>query len=246
MKKIKYLFLLIFITFISISNVNASTSLSGYEEAGITVLPNSCSSNLLKFEFTNIIYANRKFFKLDDSELQGTTSEWASNNYFIEVKPSTTYYFYNYTSKSIINVKIYYVTEDFTISSNANSTQLNETSSFVTLSDTKYILFTNYAKPSVTLTYLDSFMISESEGLSSYIPYEECAINPEEPEQPEQPEIPTTDSTLDDFYNIFNSKLKLLASYTLENKFFFSAIGVVVLFSVLGIFLKIFRIGGRR
>lgn len=60
----------------------------------------------------------------------------------------------------------------------------------------------------------------------------------------DEPVVP--DSTLDNFYSIYLDKLKLLSDYVLENKFFFSAIGIILLFIVLEFILHLFFINRRR
>lgn len=61
-------------------------------------------------------------------------------------------------------------------------------------------------------------------------------------ESSEEPIIP--DTTLDDFYSIYTSKLTLLSNYVVENKFLFSWIGIILLFCILEIILKLLNLKG--
>lgn len=234
----KKILLIMVLTFMSVAQVNASTSVSGPIEAGITVAPNSCSNNLFKYDYTNVTFSNGYWNILDETELTTNSSRYNANNYFIELKQNTTYYFYTFLSSP--NGKLYFFKDDFTLSKEKQSINATSNKSFIIPTDTKYVLFTHYTFPSLSLTYNNKFMISEIEGLKEFVAYEECAI---EPDKPNEEIIP--DTTLTDFYSLFTDRLTFLSKYALENKFILSAICILLSFICLELLIYLFK-GGRR
>ena len=246
MKKLYIIFILI-LSFTFIPKVSAMTEVRTFEEAEITIAPNSCTDNLLKYEVTNVLY-NGSIFLLTDDELSSNSSTYMSNNYFTEVKPGQTYHFYN--SVRWLNSFVYFFKEDLSASS-TKSIQLYDSGPITVPTDAKYLLFTMYTSAPNAHSYTGKFMISEKSDLTSYVEYAECTITPDPPEEPEQPDEPDKpeiipDTTLDDFYNLFISKLKDLSQYSLNNKFILGAIAIIVLFTVLELVLKLFYRGGYR
>ena len=70
-----------------------------------------------------------------------------------------------------------------------------------------------------------------------------CGITITPPEEPEPTIEP--DTTLDNFYTIAINKLVELSNFTLENKFTLFALGIVIFFTIIGLFIHLFK-GGRR
>ena len=188
------------------------------------------------------------------------------NNYFThsDYIPvfETGKYTFTYYSKSgfgsLSGAKIALLDKDFNFISdvglNTSSYVTNLSTSFDITEDTKYLFLYTNSSNNVNSTFITKYnelqsnpklQLEYSSSFTSWTKYAEDSCPIIEPEVPEEPETPIQDSTLDDFYNLLNSKLKLIASSTLENKFMFSVIGIVVLFTVLGLFFKIFRIGGK-
>ncbi len=62
--------------------------------------------------------------------------------------------------------------------------------------------------------------------------------------EPDTPDQPVADATLDGFYSIYLSKLSSLATFATENKIFFSALGILLSFTIFELFFMLFR--GRR
>lgn len=72
-------------------------------------------------------------------------------------------------------------------------------------------------------------------------------VEPEEPEVPIEPDEPIiADTTLDEFYSLYVSKLQFLFQYAVENKFILGFIAIILLFIVLEIVLSLFRKSGYR
>lgn len=76
----------------------------------------------------------------------------------------------------------------------------------------------------------------------------ETPVDPEEPTEPEYPDISETDQgkILSNFYSIYLDRLGFVSEYFANNTLFLAFIGVIILFIILEIFLKLYRGGGYR
>lgn len=222
MKKILFTLL---ISLFMISNVNASTEISNPLEHGMTILPQSCSDNMLKVGFSKFTYSNGRWRTLDETDLASTSSLYFANDYLIEIEPDTRYYYYSTLSAPFY---IHIFDENLT---QLSSTTYYPSSSFTSPTNAKYLLLGRYITPSGILKVSQhSFMISKGSSYLDYVDYEQCPVE-------------VADTTLDNFYSIYVTKLKELSEFTIENKFVLSAFVIVLIFALLASFIHLF---GRR
>ena len=222
----KFLFVLL-LSFFFIPNVKAYTEISNPLEYGMTILSPSCSDNILKVSFSKFTFNNGYWGILDETDLSSTSKQYFVNDYLIEVKPSTTY---RLDSTRSLPYYIHFFDENL---NKLSSTTYYPASSFTSQDNAKYLLFGRYDVPSNTFKIVSdhSFMIHEGNSNIDYVDYEECPAN-----------VP--DTTLDNFYSIYVSKLKELSEFTIENKFVLSAFVIVLIFAFLASFIYLFF--GRR
>lgn len=224
MKKLKYLFLIMLATFMSVTSVNAE-ELPTVPIEGMG-FANSINKNLLKPGWGIAAYYNG-FMPL--SEMPG----YPVLDNFIPVLGNTTYYyssnFNSFCTFIELNSSLAFV----------NRFQKWPNFSFTTTSNTRYINFSCSTYVSDISSSNNWFQLEEGNAKTDYIPYEEKTLEPEP-----DPIIP--DATLDSFYSIYTSKLKQFTEYALENKYVLGALGIILLFIVLEIVLNLFRKGGYR
>lgn len=230
MKEIKYLFLIMLATFMSVSSVNA------------VEISCSTSKNLLKpANFIDGLYKPFDYSPVDVGYYH------VSYGSLIPVEPSTTYtYLHDFTtSTSPRRVAIVYYDENYQYLSyiNEKTTSSSFKYSFTTLSNSYYITLHLYSANLDTLNS-NQYQLSKGSSITEFVDYEECVIEEPEPDIPEEDPVVIPDTTLNDFYSIYLDKLKLLFNYAQENKFLLSFIGIILLFVILEIILILFRKGG--
>lgn len=221
---IKLILTLMVATFMSVASVNAEAEISC-----------STSKNLLKLN--NFVQGNPT-----DIVIGSIGYYTYSYNGYIQVKPSTAYHYANHftTSSTPRRVAVVFYGQDFKKLSYLNDkvTSSYHDYSFTTPDNAYYITLHLYTVNFATLNS-SPYQLEEGSSKTDYVDYEQCPV--EEPEPEPEPIIP--DTTLDNFYSIYVTKLKELSDFSIENKFVLSAFVIVLIFALLALFIHLF---GRR
>lgn len=200
----------------------------------------SCSTtgNLIKpNNFIVGIYKPFDYSPNDNyNEIGYITHSYAS---IIPVESMTSYKFFadvSYSGK-ILRIAIAYYDEDFNYISyfNERVTSPNFYYSFTTIENSRYVTLHLYidgysSQYQGFADELNSVYYHFSKTDVSRIDYEQCPVE-------------VKDTTLDNFYSIYVTKLKELSEFTIENKFVLSAFVIVLIFALLASFIHLF---GRR
>lgn len=242
MKRIKYLLLIIGITFISISNVNAEEINPCYNDYIYDLVWNTYSTkyNVSKNRWDIFSYSNSHaveglqiLFPLNDSTIFYIKT---FNDVDLVSDPPYLYNVIFYDSE-----KTYFNVYDNLPLKVENNQYVFDLEKFLPENTAYFSL--NFHTATFN-TFGSQFAIADFD-LSSCPPGtepEEPDI-PEVPEEPEKPEI-IPDTTLNNFYNIYTSKLKQISQYSQENKFILGAIGIVLSIVIINLFLYLFNKGG--
>lgn len=228
MKKIKYLFLIMLATFMSVSFVSAEEYNTCYDEFKI--------ADSLTFNFSNQynysvrmtvnlpVKANTmlylKFWNLDLTKTY-------------EVNPNMYTYFYDADGNKLNTDGRF----SGTMSKMSDTGVITYTYNG-SLENASYFHMNFYVNSSGTITYPNKtsiLTVSEYELTT-------CPVV-EEPEPEPEPEPIIPDITLDNFYSIYVTKLKEFSQYSFENKYILGTLSIILLFIILEIILNLF---GRR
>lgn len=205
--------------------VNAEELTMPLEGMGIA---DSCSKNLIKADFGKFEH-NGSYWGIVDST--STSKHYFINAYFSKIKSNTTYYFSS-------NNKLYYTFVEYDENLNqVNSFSKWNNNSFTTTENTQYINFIAYTTYSDITNETWYYQLELGTTGTDYVEYEDCIINIE-------PTV-SADTSLDTFYSIYLNKLVLLANFSTENKFVLSALVIILVFTLTGLFIHLFK-GGRR
>ena len=211
----------------------------------------SCSNNLLEFDFESNLCAienNRNNYK----DCPSGSYQYPLNKYYLELKENTSYYFYVSGSNlnSFAYASIRFFNENWNFISDG---MMSANASFNTPSNTKYAFVFYYARGrslNDIYSYLSnySFGLFEGSSVSEYVSYEECQELPDTPVDVHveiaQPTDTNPETIFASFYTLFFNKLKFLNDSFLDNKILLGFIGVIVIFVILELFLKLFNGGG--
>lgn len=171
---------------------------------------------------------------------------WNTVSPLVPVKPSTTFYLRFFISEDFSTQNnTRFGSSTYGYDSDQNSLGLSSISNYSW--DSTYHIWTFTTKDTSNLSFLQfsvytyntNYTILEN---SKFIISDNkddvisCSIS-----EPEEPDPVVPDSTLDNFYSIYLDKLGMLSNYVVENKFLFSAIGIIILFIVLEFFLILFK-----
>ena len=116
----------------------------------------------------------------------------------------------------------------------------------ITKNDYYYLFNLNEYQPEYNAQIISNPELLEGwNNLYVYSSESEIVCLPLAEEEPEKPTPLPADVTLDSFYTICIEKIVELSNFTIENKFLLFAFSIIIFFTIIGLFIHLFK-GGRR
>lgn len=197
----------------------------------------------VKAEEYNTCFDN---YLIGNVSLSRASTYWYSISPLVPVNPSTTYYLRFFISEDFIsNNGTRFASTPIGYDKDEQSLGVSNISNYSWDSDYQIFTFTTSNTEGLSFLQFKAYNYNTNYTIleNSYFIISDnkddvisCPIT--EPEEPD-PVIP--DSSLDTFYSIYLGKLEIFSNYVFENKFLFSAIGIIILFIVLEFFLILFK-----